>query len=231
MSPPRPQRSSESVPPQEVETAARLVRVEVPLRAGGSKHMSPEQLIDAVVRARAGDEKAWESLVRGLSGAVYRALASYGFPSEVREEVFQETFVKLVEHLDKIKEPLALPKWLMVCADNQAKNYLRRKARVFPVATVPEVDDSVDVDVALLSRESRNAVYLGFQRLNPICQDLLRLLTVDPPLTYAEIAARLGRSHGDIGPTRRRCLDKLRQTPEVVAILGSASEEAKTDER
>lgn len=197
-----------------------LVRVG-PVPVHQSQNLTGEQLVDLVARAKAGDKSGWEGLVVGLSRAVYRGLASYHFPTDVRDELFQETFVKLIENLSKIDDPRALPKWLMVCADNVAKTFLRRNGRSEPVAIVPERSQPSGVDTNVLIDETRRAVYRGLLRLSPVCQDLLRLVAVDPPLTYAEIAAVLGRTHGDIGPTRQRCLEKLRRTPEVAALIGS----------
>jgi DNA-directed RNA polymerase specialized sigma24 family protein len=67
--------------------------------------------------------------------------------------------------------------------------------------------------------EQRTAVRQAFAGLPPACQDLLRLLTTDPPVPYAEIETLLDMAHGSIGPTRRRCLEKLRSTPPMVALL------------
>jgi DNA-directed RNA polymerase specialized sigma24 family protein len=58
-------------------------------------------------------------------------------------------------------------------------------------------------------------------KLPPGCQQLLDLLTADPPVSYAEISARLGIPVGNIGPIRRRCLDKLRRHPAITALVNA----------
>jgi DNA-directed RNA polymerase specialized sigma24 family protein len=62
--------------------------------------------------------------------------------------------------------------------------------------------------------------------LPPCCQGLIALLTEDPPLSYAEISARLGIPVGSIGPTRRRCLDKLRRDPAIAALISAEADTA-----
>ena len=124
---------------------------------------------------------------------------------------------------DSIENPAALPSWLMTTARRQALRYVRTRQRVVPVESVPEVVSSEGLDEALLDSELKLAVIRGLRRLSDSCQSLLRLLTVNPPLSYAEIAELLDCSIGDIGPRRMRCLKRLRLTPEVfpfVDVLG-----------
>jgi len=67
--------------------------------------------------------------------------------------------------------------------------------------------------------ERHAALCEAFLRLPPCCRRLIAVLIEDPPLSYAEISARLGISVGSIGPTRRRCLDKLRHYPAIAALI------------
>jgi DNA-directed RNA polymerase specialized sigma24 family protein len=70
----------------------------------------------------------------------------------------------------------------------------------------------------LLGAERHAALREAFQDLSPGSQQLITLLAADPPVPDAEISARLGIPVGSIGPTRRRCLDKLRQHPAIAAL-------------
>jgi RNA polymerase sigma factor (sigma-70 family) len=180
--------------------------------------LTGDELEELVARVRAGDQVAWERLVRCLAGAVYRGLGAFDLPSDARAEVFHETFVRLVERIDTIRNPRALPSWLMTTARNEARQYVRRRARTVPVDSVPDSVDTRSLDEALLDDELHVAVLRAFGRLPARCQQILRLLTVDPPMSYAEIAELLDLTHGDIGPTRGRCLEKLRRMPELVAF-------------
>jgi RNA polymerase sigma factor (sigma-70 family) len=183
---------------------------------GNRALMTPAELEDLVARAREGDESAWEALVRGTSNAVYRGLAAFNVPNEVREELYHETYIKLVEHIDSIEHPAALPAWLITTARRQALQYVRTRQRLVPVADMPVEIDHAGLDDALLDSELKVAVARAFRRLSEACQTLLRLVTMSPPLSYAEVAEILGKPIGDIGPSRMRCLQKLRLTPELV---------------
>ena len=73
----------------------------------------------------------------------------------------------------------------------------------------------------LPAAERHAALREAFGQLPPGCQQLLALLTADPPVSYAEISVRLGIPVGSIGPTRRRCLDKLRRHPAITALINA----------
>ena len=192
------------------------------LRTMPGATLTPTELGNLVERARLGEAAAWEALVRGTSNAVYRGLAAFDVAADVREELYHETYIKLVERLDTIQQPAALPAWLMTTARNQALQYLRKRAKLVPVADLPEVGSLFELDEALLDDELRVAVARAFRRLSNACQRLLRLLTVSPPLSYAEIAELLDRPIGSLGPQRIRCLKQLRLAPELVAFIGVA---------
>ena len=74
----------------------------------------------------------------------------------------------------------------------------------------------------LVDDELRVALQAALAELSTACQDLLRLLTIDPPLSYADIGEALGLPHGSIGPTRQRCLERLRAAPQLVPFLAEA---------
>jgi RNA polymerase sigma factor (sigma-70 family) len=184
--------------------------------------LAPEELDDLTARARGGDGLAWEALVRGLSGAVYRSLHAFDLSEDARSELFQLTFVRLFEKLDTIEQPRALPAWLMTTAGNEARQYLRRAAKTVSVPDVEGEIDMTQLDEALLSGEMKVAALRAFGRLGPRCQQLLRLLTLDPPMSYSAISDLLGVKHGDIGPTRGRCLEKLRRDPDLAPFFDNA---------
>jgi RNA polymerase sigma factor (sigma-70 family) len=184
--------------------------------------LTPEELEDLTLRARNGDELAWEGLVRGLAGAVYRSLHAFGLTEDARTELFQLTFVRLFEKLGTIEQPRALPAWLMTTAGNEARQFLRRSARTISVPDVEGEVDMTQLDEGLLSGEMKVAALRAFGRLPPRCQRLMRLLTLDPPMSYAAICDHLGLKLGDIGPTRGRCLEKLRRDPELAPFFDNA---------
>ncbi len=122
----------------------------------------------------------------------------------------------MFERLDSIREPGRLPGWIATTARNEAHTLLRARGRV---VVTDELGDSQDpeppTDDQLLNRELTTALQAGFRRLPRNCRELLRLVTAVPRLSYEEISELLAMPHGSIGPTRQRCLDRLRNTPEL----------------
>ena len=180
------------------------------------QRLTADEISGLVARVKAGDGRAWELLVRHLSPAVYRGIAAFTLSSHAREEVFSNTWLRLVEKIDTIEKPGSLVSWLMTTAKNEARQFTRVNSRLVPTESLddaPALIDSRNLDESLLDSEVRVAVWRAFQQLPQRCQRLLRLLTVDPPLAYAEISEVLGLPHGSIGPNRMRCLDLLREMP------------------
>ena len=91
--------------------------------------------------------------------------------------------------------------------------------------TLPD-EQAATADQELLAAERHAALRQALLELPPGCQQLIALLTADPSVPYAEISARLGIPVGSIGPTRRRCLDKLRRHPAIAALINAEAEAA-----
>src|SRR4051812_2186527 len=84
--------------------------------------------------------------------------------------------------------------------------------------------DQADVEAELLAAERRQALRDGFRMLSDQCRALLTKLMTDPPPSYADVSTQLDLPIGSIGPTRIRCLNKLRKTPGILAVTGSTPE-------
>jgi RNA polymerase sigma factor (sigma-70 family) len=181
-------------------------------------------LVDLVALARDGNARAWETLIERLKGVVWRATADVGLAFEDREDVFAATFFRLFEHLDDIREPEKLPGWLATTARNEVRQVSQAKRRLEPRSDVepPEAITMAGVDEGLLDGELRMALQSAFLRLGRPCQELLRLATAVPPLSYDEISEMTGIPRGSLGPTRQRCLEHLRQAPELRPFLQGA---------
>lgn len=178
-----------------------------------------------VARALDGDSTAWEDLVERLHKVAWRAIAGFDLGEEDRKDAFAATFFRLYERLGSIREPAKLPGWVATTARNEVLTLLRGRRRATPAELTDEQVPAVEHEPTahLLQRELQRALHAGLARLGPACQQLLHLLTVDPPLSYAEVGEVLGIPHGSIGPTRQRCLDRLRATPELRPFLSEAS--------
>jgi RNA polymerase sigma factor (sigma-70 family) len=175
------------------------------------------ELIEA---ANAGDEAAWGGIVDRFTGLVWAITRAHRLSRAEAADVAQTTWLRLVENLDRIHDPDRLGAWLATTARRECLRHIRLHAREFLSGEddLFEAPSEDRVDHRLITRERRVAVHRAFARISERCQALLRLLAASDPLSYEEIAAALGMPIGAIGPTRARCLDQLRRTPELAAF-------------
>jgi len=171
-----------------------------------------------------GHKVAWEALVERLQRVAWRTIGGFTLTEEDRKDAFAATFFRLYERLATIREPEKLPGWVATTARNEVLTLLRARRRDVPVDLDDQALPTTDGDPAhrLLDDERHAAFRQALLRLSASCQQLLRLLSVDPPLSYAEIGEALGVPHGSLGPTRQRCIDRLRAAPELVPFLKEA---------
>lgn len=158
-----------------------------------------------------GDRAAWTQVVDRHAQLVWSIARSYRLDDATVADVSQTVWLRLVEHAGAIRDEHALPGWLATCTRREALRTIKHGRREFP----GEIADSADPTVGhfadrLESEDRRRTMLLAFNRLTGTCQQLLRLLSLDPPPDYATVAAALGRPIGSIGPTRQRCLARLR---------------------
>jgi RNA polymerase sigma factor (sigma-70 family) len=164
--------------------------------------------------AAAGDKQAWGRLVDQYGRLIWSITRSFKLSESDAADVVQTTWMRLVEHIDRIEQPDRVGSWLAATARNECLRYVAAHKRM--VLVPEEVDfDGADhhsptVDEALLAAERAQVVRDAMARLPEQWQQLLELLMADPPVSYAEISDQLGLPIGSIGPTRGRCLAKLR---------------------
>lgn len=172
--------------------------------------MEAQELLERVI---AGDERAWNEVVDRFAGLVWSIARSYRLSSAATDDVVQTVWLRLAEHCTKIRQPERLASWLATTTRNEALRVIRGNARLTPQAamedhvepTTPSVEERVSDDVTL------HAVLTAFAKLTPGDQQLMRLLCTVPPLDYQTIAEMIGRPIGSIGPTRARCLERLKK--------------------
>lgn len=170
--------------------------------------LEPDEVKRLVGEAAAGSQSAWNALVDNFSGLVWSVIRSYGVYGAEANDVFQTVWLRFVEHVHRVENPKP---WLATTARHECFRVTKKAARSTPMAEVPEVeavDDAEAVLDAIVEAGRRGAVADAFGQLPEGCQQLLRLLASD--LSYDEIAELIGRPKGAIGPTRARCLDRLR---------------------
>ena len=182
-----------------------------------------------VTRAIRGDQHAWDALVERYAPLVWSICRRYRLDRADAEDVAQTVWLRLVDQLDRLRDPDALPGWLVTTTRRECPQALdtARKTGTLGLATsrrgLPD-PQAAAAEQELLAAERRAALREAFTGLPPHCQRLLALLIQDPPVSYAEISARLGISIGSIGPIRRRCLDRLRRHPAIAALINTETE-------
>ncbi len=170
----------------------------------------------ALVRlAAAGDRPAWERLVDQYSRLIWAMTRDFRLPEVDAADVVQATWLRFFEHIGRIEYPERIASWLATTARHECLRHLAASKRV----TLVDDQDAVfggtlapqlEVDERLLAEERAQAVRAAVATLPTRSQRLLELLMADPPVSYTEISDQLGLPVGSIGPTRGRCLERLR---------------------
>ena len=164
-----------------------------------------------------GDERAWAAVVRRYRRLVYAVPLRAGLRSEDVEEVFHETFARLAEKIRSIRDRDRLSSWLVTTARRLTIDTIRRA----PASRLAEGDDELDrlpaedplPSETLEELETQHRVRQALLGLGKPCRRLLTMLfyhSSDQPPSYETVAQRLGVPIGSIGPTRARCLTRLR---------------------
>ncbi|GIG88109.1 RNA polymerase sigma factor [Plantactinospora endophytica] len=163
--------------------------------------------------AAAGDRGAWDTIVTRHAGLVWAVARSLGLNATDAADVSQVTWLRLVEHLDRIRDPGALGAWLATTARREAVTLLRQRRPVAPLHDGTDVADDRAPEPwqGLLDAERAEQLWQAFGRLPERCQTVLQLLVIEPTGSYAAVAEELRVPVGSLGPTRSRCLETLRR--------------------
>jgi RNA polymerase sigma factor (sigma-70 family) len=178
--------------------------------------LKEDDLDRLIERCRRSDSEAWAALVDRFQALVYSVPRRYGLGPDDAADVFQTTFQSLLRSLDRIESAKALAKWLAVTAARESMRLRRIAGRT----TNPE-DYDMALDEVVASEEasaeetavaSEEALMVreAVAKMPAKCRDLLQILYLEGDVPYTEVSERLGMPVGAIGPTRARCLEKLR---------------------
>ncbi len=178
------------------------------------KNLDAAEVAGLVRAAAAGDRRSWERLVDQFARLIWSITADFKLTESDAADVSQTTWLRLLEHIDRIENPDRVGSWLAATARNECLRSLAARKRVTlahddemlagALAAEPEVDERILADERdLLVRDA-------LSRLPSRSQRLLELLMADPPTSYLEISNEMGLPVGSIGPTRGRCLAQLR---------------------
>ena len=184
-------------------------------------------VIDLVIRAKSGDKQAWEMLVERYAPLIWSICCRYRLGADA-DDIGQSVWLRLVGQLDKIRDPAALPGWLATTTRRECLRMLGAAGRpladgsVVDAGAIPD-EQARTAEEELLVAERHAALREAFRDLPPGEQQLILMLIEDPPVPYTEISSRLGIPIGSIGPTRRRCLNKLRRHPAIATLIDTDS--------
>jgi len=178
-----------------------------------------------VAAALDGDHASWNALVDRYTPLVLSVIRRYRLQGSDSEDVVQTVWLRLVENLGGIREPAALPGWIVTTTRNECLHVIRKQRLVSPADLggegQPEGSAEPAVDSDLLAAERHEALLMALAELPERQRALLLLLVEDPPVSYEEISRRLDIPIGSIGPTRARALARVRAFQAVQALLNA----------
>lgn len=176
------------------------------------RDLDTEQLVAAVLT---DDRGAWTELVRRYSGLVWSVARSFRLPEQDAEDVFQTTWLLFAQNVRTLRTPHAVGAWLKTTARREgvraAVRYRRDRWLSADEELAERADPGPSPDDEAMRAALQAQVRQGLSQLSQNCQQLLSLLSRDPPASYREISAKTGMRAGSIGPIRARCLERLRR--------------------
>jgi RNA polymerase sigma factor (sigma-70 family) len=187
-------------------------------------------VIALVYRAAAGDQGAWNEIVERYVQLVWSICQRYQLDRQDIDDVGQTVWLLLVEKISTLREPAALPGWLRTTTHRECLRVLAAARRHDHAELLPEVHLPPDpgappVEEEILAAERDAQLRAAFAELPRTCRELLAMMVCDPPCRYEDISASLGIPIGSIGPTRARCLQRLRRSSHLSDIAGATSQD------
>lgn len=166
---------------------------------------------DLLARCRSGEEEAWRLLVERYAPLILSIPRRYGLRAAQADDVFADVCLALVRALSGLRDPQALPQWL-IRTTSRATWEVARKAKVRPPDDLPPLTGAAPPEELMSRWEEEQLVRDALAALPERCRKLLTLLYFDSPApSYDEVAMEMDMPRGSLGPTRSRCLDKLRR--------------------
>jgi RNA polymerase sigma factor (sigma-70 family) len=171
----------------------------------------PDDIERVVAAAERGDQCAWSALVARFRGHIIRVARAHGLGLHQADDVAQETYLRLFRSLSRVRDPRSLGAWVDTTARRESIRVLKKGRREELTDEEPGINvaapDDGDDD---LMQQRRAALATALAELPPGQRRLMKSLLAEPAPSYAEVSAQLGIPIGSIGPTRGRCLERLR---------------------
>ncbi|MDF1604434.1 sigma-70 family RNA polymerase sigma factor [Nocardioides sp. YIM 152315] len=168
---------------------------------------------DGFNRWTAGDPAGLDDLVAVMTPVLWHVVRAYRLSDSAAEDVIQNTWLALVRRRAAILDPVAVGGWLTTTARREAWRTAGAKTTPTPV----EDDDLEHVlpqqrsaEESVVQHDDGDRLWAAVDGLPERCRRLLRIVAFENRPDYRELATELGMPVGSIGPTRGRCLAKLR---------------------
>lgn len=171
---------------------------------------SDERLVQECLR---GNQEAWSALIEKYKKLIYSIPVRWQLPREDANDIFQSVCVDLYSELSRLREPRALPKWLIQTTLHKCARWRHQQSRISD-QEISEDLASTTVTAGTIVEEVEREQMLreAVAAVAGRCAEMIRMLFFDsPPLPYEQIARKLGLATGSIGFIRGRCLDRLRK--------------------
>jgi RNA polymerase sigma factor (sigma-70 family) len=188
--------------------------------------LQTDDLDELVTRCLKQDSHAWSRIVDRFQNMVYSIARRYNLGEDDAGDVFQATFQALYRNLDRIESAKTLPKWLAVTASRESLRIKRiasksvyAEDRGIDLETLVDLEEQ-DAEANAVDAERADTVRRLTRELQEKCRELLTMLYLEDDPSYQDISDRLRMPIGAIGPTRARCLEKLRKKLEEAEFFG-----------
>jgi RNA polymerase sigma factor (sigma-70 family) len=184
-----------------------------PHATGATAIRSDVELVRGCLRQ---SEEHWNQLVDKYKNLIFSIPLRYGCSRDEAADIFQAVCLDLIQELPKLRDPKALPKWLMQVTAHKCFHWKHQGQRLVSQddddSDIPEVGIPAEVESALREVEEEQKLREALAAVPPRCRELIRMLFFEEPRRpYQEVAASLGLATGSIGLLRQKCLDRLRK--------------------
>jgi len=178
-----------------------------------TKGKSDRELVQGCLKGR---EEDWNALIDKYKNLIFSIPIRYGLSREEAADIFQAVCLELIQELPKVREPKALPKWLMQVTAHKCFHWKRQRGRTVSQddeeTAIPEASVPAEAELNLREVEEEQMLREAMAELPPRCQELIRMLFYEEPSRpYQQVAASLGLATGSIGLLRQNCLARLKE--------------------
>ena len=174
---------------------------------------SDRELVQGCLKGR---QDAWNFLIDKYKNLIFSIPIRYGFSREEAADIFQAVWLELIQELPKLREPKALPKWLMQVTAHKCFHTKRQISRTVSRddegTEIPETSVPAQAELDLREIEEEQMLREAVAALSPRCRELIHMLFYEEPRRpYQQVASHLGLATGSIGLLRQKCLDQLKK--------------------